>query len=451
MIQLCVASTLYGAATLAATVDAGLLGAPVRRVLVISNNAETPEAQPGPQAQPGFAELARRFDAVVSWNEIVHPFHPTDWRPRAADATLWERLLRQAWNLGDGPLELVLESIQAPPALALAGLFLDAPIRLYSDGLMTYGPSRRTLGDQIGTRLAQVLYLELIAGLRPLVAREYGPAGTAIPSAAFTSVLAEVSAATPPTDDLPSGCALIVGQYLSAAELISEDQERALYVDMVRRAVALGHRELVFKPHPTAPRHWQQHLAAAAAAEGARLSFVGTACLAEVLYERLRPAVVIGCFSTALLTASAFYGLPVAQVGTALLSERLTPFANSNRVPVALVDALVPSLAAGQAPRRVTTEAVGGIEGVSRLVATLAYCMQPTTCDDLRGIAVDELRTNPDRYRALIPRSRLGRLGLPGARLDLSLLLANHQVRRAARQALAAPNRMRRRLARALG
>ena len=99
MIQLCVASTLYGTATLAAAVDAGLRGTPERRVLVISNNAEAPEAQPGPQAQPGFAELAGRFDAVVSWNDVVYPFHPTQWRPRASDATLWERLVRQAWQL----------------------------------------------------------------------------------------------------------------------------------------------------------------------------------------------------------------------------------------------------------------------------------------------------------------------------------------------------------------
>ncbi|MET7442350.1 FtsX-like permease family protein, partial [Streptomyces sp. NPDC005568] len=32
----------------------------------------------------------------------------------------------------------------------------------------------------------------------------------------------------------------------------------------------------------------------------------------EVLYQRMRPALVVGCFSTALLTASALYGLPVA-------------------------------------------------------------------------------------------------------------------------------------------
>ena len=68
-----------------------------------------------------------------------------------------------------------------------------------------------------------------------------------------------------------------------------------------------------------------------------------TPVLAEVLfYQRLRPALVVGCFSTALLTASALYGLPVARIGTELLLERLAPYQNSNRVPVTIVDALLP-------------------------------------------------------------------------------------------------------------
>lgn len=69
-----------------------------------------------------------------------------------------------------------------------------------------------------------------------------------------------------------------------------------------------------------------------------------TPVLAEVLYQRMRPALVVGCFSTALLTASALYGLPVARVGTEMLLDRLSPYENSNRMPVTLVDALLPEL-----------------------------------------------------------------------------------------------------------
>ena len=59
----------------------------------------------------------------------------------------------------------------------------------------------------------------------------------------------------------------------------------------------------------------------------------------------MRPALVVGCFSTALLTAAALLRLPVARIGTEPLLDRLTPYQNSNRVPVTIVDALLPDLA----------------------------------------------------------------------------------------------------------
>ena len=67
---------------------------------------------------------------------------------------------------------------------------------------------------------------------------------------------------------------------------------------------------------PTAPARWSRALEKEAEKLGAELTVLDTPVLAEVLYQRMRPALVVGCFSTALLTASAFYGLPVARVGT---------------------------------------------------------------------------------------------------------------------------------------
>ena len=76
-----------------------------------------------------------------------------------------------------------------------------------------------------------------------------------------------------------------------------------------------------------------------------------TPVLAEVLYQRLRPALVAGCFSTALLTASALYGIPVARTGTGCCWTGWRPYQNSNRVPVTIVDALLPDLADAAAVR----------------------------------------------------------------------------------------------------
>nr|WP_284288364.1 hypothetical protein [Angustibacter aerolatus] len=65
---------------------------------------------------------------------------------------------------------------------------------------------------------------------------------------------------------------------------------------------------------------------------------------AEALFARLRPAEVTGCFSTALVTAERWYGLPVTRHGTDDVLRRLSPYQNSNRVPLVLVDATVPPL-----------------------------------------------------------------------------------------------------------
>ena len=449
MIQLCVASTLYGVATLAAAIDAGQLGTPARRVLLVSNNALHPESQPGPQEQPGFAALARRFDAVESWNTTIAPFHPGQWRPQPADAPLWERLLRSTWGLGDQPLALVLESIQAPPATALAAVFAEAPVTIYSDGLMVYGPTRTPLLPQVSERLAGLLYVELIPGLQPLLASEYGIPSTPIEDAAIIAALAEASEATRLDPGLPTGGALIVGQYLAALGLTTADQERQLYTDLVGDAVALGHRTVVFKPHPTAPQTWSRELADAARAAGADLTVLTTPALAEAVIRRQRPDAVLGCFSTALLTASTLYRTPVAHRGTDLVLDQLVPYPNSNRIPAVLVQALVADLARGEAPRPALPSGAAE-QWLQLLVQTVGYCMQPRL-DDLREIAVRELREHPQRYARLVPQQRLLRLALPGAAVDLGFAVANPRVRRAARRTLEWSAAMRRRLARLVG
>ncbi len=449
MIQLCVASTLYGVATLAAAIDAGQLGSPDRRTLLVSNNALHPESQPGPQEQPGFAALARRFDAIESWNTTIAPFHPGQWRPQPADAPLWERLLRSTWALGDQPLELVLESIQAPPSAALAAVFAESPVTIYSDGLMVYGPTRTPLLPQVSERLTGLLYVELIPGLQPLLASEYGISSTPIEDAAIIAALAEASEATRFDHSLPTGGALIVGQYLTALGLTSADQERQLYTDLVRDAVALGHRAVVFKPHPTAPQTWSRDLADAARSAGADLTVLTTPALAEAVILRQRPDAVLGCFSTALLTASTLYRTPVAHRGTDLVLDQLVPYPNSNRIPAVLVQALVADLARGEAPRPALPSGTAE-QWLQRLVQTVGYCMQPRL-DDLREIAVRELREHPQRYARVVPQQRLLRLALPGAAVDLGFAVANPRVRRAARRTLELSATVRRRLARLVG
>ncbi|MEU9241565.1 alpha-2,8-polysialyltransferase family protein [Streptomyces shenzhenensis] len=432
--QIFQASTLYGTATLAAALDSGAFRPADRRILLVCNNAATPEVTPGLDEAPGFERLRERFDDVISYNETILPFHPGGWAPRVDDMPLWERFFRHEWQLGDDDVEFAVESIQVNPSLSLTQIFNGAPVTVYADGLMSYGPTRNKIDPLVGTRVDRVLHLDLVPGLKPMLLTEFGVPGELVPTAAFTKVLAELA---PSGDELPpiEEPALLLGQYLSALDILTPEQEENLHVRMLRGAVELGHTKVVFKPHPSAPARFARTLEQEAEKLKADLTVLDTTVLAEVLYQRMRPALVVGCFSTALLTASALYGLPTARVGTDTLLDKLIPYENSNRVPVTVVDALVPALTdrkavEAQRPRM-------SVDELGRLIRAVGFAMQPKIYPQLRaevtGYLSKHLNDTTIRY---FKRKRLTSLGLPGGvPAQLAFLPRNATVRRMARRA----------------
>ncbi|MGW0470063.1 alpha-2,8-polysialyltransferase family protein [Streptomyces coeruleorubidus] len=438
--QIFCASTLYGVATLAAAIDSDLFEEPDRRVLLVFNNSANPETTPALDEMPGFAPLREHFDDVLSWNDAIRPFHPGAWTPRSDDIPLFERYLRMLWGLGDDRVSLVLESIQVAPALTVAQLFTDAPIDVYADGLMSYGPTRNKLDPLVGTRVRRLLHLDLVPGLTPMLLTEFDVPARLVPSPAFLKVLGEVTETVPELPDLPGDAALLLGQYLSALNILSPEEEEDLHVRMMRGAVARGHRTVVFKPHPTAPARYSRALETEAEKLGVDLTVLDTPVLAEVLFDRTRPALVVGCFSTALFTASAFYELPVARIGTELLLERLTPYQNSNRIPTTLADALLPDLDGGKDGDLLPAELL------SDLVTTVGFTMQPQIYPDLRPQAEAFLaRHLGPRTRRYFKKRRLTSLGLPGGIPQrLAFLPRNSTARRVVRRARALRKAVRR-------
>ncbi|MBT2421518.1 hypothetical protein J7F01_23610 [Streptomyces sp. ISL-22] len=441
--QIFCASTMYGAATLAAALDAGLFAPADRRLLVVTNNAVNPEITPPVDAMPGFDRLRERFDEVLSWNETISPFHPSGWSPRADDIPMWERYVRLLWRLGDDEVRLAVESVQVDPALALCQLFTGAPVDVYADGLISYGPTRDKIDPLVGTRIDRLLHLDLVPGLTPLLLTEFGVPAELVPSEAFVKVLGELGQAedelpalAPDTDDRP---ALLLGQYLCALGILSDAEEEDLHLRMVRGAVELGHRRLVFKPHPVAPARWSRLLEDEAARLGAELTLLDRPVLAEVAFQRLRPALVVGCFSTALFTAAGLYGVPVARVGTDTVLARLAPYQNSNRVPLTIADQLLPDAADATAVNGWTMPSRERVAELAALLQAVGFAMQPKIYPGLRGAAESYLsrHLNPHTWR-YFKRKRLTSLALPGAvPAQLSFIPRNATVRRLARRARA--------------
>ncbi|MCW2810895.1 MAG: hypothetical protein JWP61_1353 [Friedmanniella sp.] len=413
--QIFVASTAFGLATVVAALEADLFEPAERRLLVLSNNATMPEASPSVAETPGFAALAARFDEVLDYNETIAPQHPSAWNPRSVDLPLWERAFRQRWRLGEAEVRLVLESIQVSPAQALSRIFAEAPIEVYADGLMSYGPTRNPMPDDVGARIERLLHLDLVPGLAPLLLSEWAVPTVLVPIPLFRSVVAELGPDRAPAYAEP--VALVLGQYLSSAGLLTENEELELYETMLAAAAA-GSSRVLFKPHPGAPAGQAAALVRRAAARGVGVELAPTSDLAETLYAREPVVLVLGCFSTGLLTAATAYGLPVACLGTELLLERLSPYQNSNRIPVTLVDALVPPLAPAAG---VPVSGPGGdgavlrqVPALSALVVAVSYAMQPQLLAARRGEAVAFLEQHPGDRGRYVKRRRLTRLDLPG-------------------------------------
>ncbi|WP_406219357.1 alpha-2,8-polysialyltransferase family protein [Streptomyces canus] len=431
--QIFCASTLYGAVTLAAAIDSDLFEEAERRVLLVFNNTATPETSLPLDAMPGFAPLRDHFDEVLSWNEAIRPFHPGSWTPRPDDVPLFERYLRLLWGLGEDRVELVLESLQVAPALTVAQIFTGAPVDVYADGLMSYGPTRNKLDPLVGTRVRRLLHLDLIAGLTPMLLTEFGVPPVVVPTSAFLKAMGELTATVEELPPLQDNAALLLGQYLSALDILSPVEEENLHVRMLKGAVAKGHRSVVFKPHPSAPARFSRALEAEAEKLGVDLTVLDTPVLAEVLFEKARPALVVGCFSTALFTASALYDLPTARIGTELLLERLTPYQNSNRVPVVLADAVLADLEG-----RGSEDAIPAGD-LNALVTAVGFTMQPQIYPSLRPAADRYLSKHfKPRTQRYFKRRRLTSLGLPGGIPErLSFLPRSSTARRVVRRARA--------------
>nr|WP_281390662.1 polysialyltransferase family glycosyltransferase [Sphaerisporangium rubeum] len=399
--QVFYSSTLFGAMTLAAAVDEGRFGPHTgRRLLLVSNNAAIPEITPGVDETEGFAAIRARFDEVRSWNEIVAPLHPSDWKARQAELPMLGRLLLRDLGLGDGPAELVVESIAVPPSRTLAALIRDCPITVYSDGLMSYGPTRDPLPAEIAGRITRLLHLDLVPGLAPLLLREAGVAPQAIPDAAFAGVIDAIGA-----PDGLEGEAVILGQYLAALGILSDEEEAATHAAMLEAVAARGHRTVLFKPHPAAGRRHARRLRTAAEALGVDLRVAPETVPAEVCVKALRPRLVVGCFSTALVTSRRLFGARVATMGCETVLERLTPYENSNRIPATIIDATLPRLARDGS---ITDPPAADLPG---LVEAVGYCMQSEQYPGLREAAVRYLAAHGPQARYFKSR-RLSALGL---------------------------------------
>ncbi len=362
---MCVGSVL-GAALLAAAIDDGVLAPADRRVLLVANTAEPPETVPSPREAPGFDTLARRFDEVIDWNALIAPLHPVGWYPSAAELPLLGRLMSQRLGVGSGCVELVLDGLSSTPASSIAALLPDAPITVFSDSLLAWGPPARPATSEQAARATRLLHLPVLDGLRPLLlaGSDARPNTCAVPAQAWTATLAELPAVTAADDAV-----VLVGERPG----VSDTQP----AELLRAVAARGHREAVFVPHPTAGNGPERQLHQLAVELGVRLRITDDGLPAEAVLARSRPALVVGGIGPALVVARDVFELTVGAVGAERVLARRKQ--GPERISATIVHAGIASLGADGT---LTEPTPSGPRAA--LIHAVAYSLGPDDLADLR-------------------------------------------------------------------
>ena len=96
---------------------------------------------------------------------------------------------------------------------------------MYADGLMSYGPTRNKIDPLVGTRVRRLLHLDLVPGLKPTLLTEFGVPAEVVPTDAFLKTLDSLTGAAGELPVVPDNSALLLGQYLSALNILTPDEE----------------------------------------------------------------------------------------------------------------------------------------------------------------------------------------------------------------------------------
>jgi hypothetical protein len=345
---LCKTSTTFGFHILLQALDT-LPPTETRVLLVSSDTIDDPEAGSDTleyiRSQPAAKQV---FSDVIDLNRLLSPIHPRHWE--APNDTMASRSLQSILThaFGDEPVTtLLMESIQVAPSKTLGQVFHDARVHIYSDGLMTFSPTRSRLPESLLSRIDVLHYPDIVAGVEPPLLREASVALRPIPVERLKCAFG-VRIPMDPAENF-DGIPLFLGQYLGALNLLTPQEEAALYAEGIAAAARKGgSRVVAFKPHPSFAEGLIDGILANPALAGLEVRVVRSRTLLEVLLMAARPSLVASVFSTGAATASALHGIPAYSFRARHFFGRLAPWENGNRAPVMLSALMFPDLESGE-------------------------------------------------------------------------------------------------------
>ncbi|WP_298967030.1 polysialyltransferase family glycosyltransferase [uncultured Roseibium sp.] len=378
MMLICEVSTKFGLLNLISTLEAdAAFKSHTEKVLLVSEHNTNPEIehQLWDYVKANKEPLTKYFTNFYFLNELIAPLHPHKWTSPGSDIQRFS--YRNVFSRSIGvrskdKIELLVESIQIPPAKTLCELFSRENIFIYSDGLMTFGPTRNRLPANIGSRIKKVFYLDLIPGLKPNLLREFGVTTTALNCDRLLELINSISQLRLSKDSSKNfdGCPVVLGQYISGLGLCTNEEEIDLYFQAIKKSFELGGRKRVFfKPHPTFSSGLLHRLEAKLNKQAIEFSFLNSLHIFEELLLHSKPLFIVSVFSTGLATANRLFGIPCYSFRTEYFLDKLTPYENSNRIPAALIGMVFDDIETGRTTSKQQT--------LQTAIDVIAASMQP--------------------------------------------------------------------------
>ena len=305
-------------------------------------------------------------------------------------------------------VELLVGSRTLPAGRALSRLFGEAPVSLLAVGAAAYGPTSGALQGRLAKRVRQVLAVDLVAGLDPLLLSERDVPTRQVPLEALRAA----AAAWPGPAPVPHPTTLVLGRSAAWSGALDVEEQADLLVAMVQRCFEAGHTRLLLLLDADTPARTRRHLDKAARVARADLTVVTDDSPVEIWLALAGIGLVVGSATEDLLVARRVFGRRVAQLDSTVVLKHLDP-SDPHRTAATLVGATVPDL-------RSWTSTPGG-EPVGRvdldgLMATAAYVMEPDLLAARRPAALRFLEENPDVRRRFVRKRRLSELRLPGGK-----------------------------------
>ncbi|GAB2589678.1 hypothetical protein [Microlunatus antarcticus] len=316
---------------------------------------------------------------------------------------------RAAAAVGDDAVELVVGTSSLPVGRALSRHLGDAPVTLLAVGATAYGPTYGALQGRLAKRVRQVLHLDLVPELEPLLLDERDVPTRPVPLAGVRAL----AAALPSPGPVPDPTTLVLGRSAAWGGGLDRDDRTDLLVAMVQRCAEAGHSRIVLLLDEDTPDRVRRPLDKAAAAARADLTLVTDDGPVEAWLALDGVGLVVGSATEDLLVARSVFGRRVAQLDSEVVLKHLDAADDPRRVAATLVAATVPDL-------RTWTAHPGGQDPVpldlTGLLGTVAYTMQPGLLAARRAASIGFLEVHPKIRQRFLRKRWLSELRLPGGK-----------------------------------